>query len=205
MPATFLTRYVDRANSLTAANAALGILAISAALGGWVSLAATLIVIAASLDHIDGWIARRYCGNDREARQFGGHLDTLADVVDFSLAPVILLLAVSGLTWITISAAVFFVLTGIGRLAHFEIVGAEGGRRYIGLPTTYAAYLLCFPVVLTAFGFLPAEFLPAFYVVAGALQIANATIIKPPYFITVLFMPAAYLTALVVAISLKQV
>gem|GEM_PF-717937 len=199
LPASFIFRYADRANVLTATNAGIGVVAIAAAQNGWVVLSATLIVFSASLDHVDGWVARTYCSSDKEARAFGQHLDTLADVVDFSIAPVVLLSTLSGGSTFAVLAAVFFVLTGIGRLAHFEIVGAEGGRKYIGLPTTYAAYFLCFPLVFNALGILHTSMLSVIFILAGVLQVADITVTKPTYIITLVAMPAIYLVTLTIA------
>jgi CDP-diacylglycerol--serine O-phosphatidyltransferase len=200
---TFLGAYADWANGLTAFNAALGVLSVSAALAGNVLLAAALIVAAHVVDHLDGWVARRYGAANPSARQFGGHLDTLADVVDFSVAPAVALIVATGNTTASVAVALLFVIAGVGRLAHFEIVGAEGGRRYAGLPTTYAAYLGAIALVLVDVGLIAPTACLVLFSALALLQVANITILKPSYPVTLGLMPVLFAALLVFVSTLS--
>lgn len=201
-PFTFLLAYADWANGLTALNVALGMLSVSAALSGHVTLAAALIVAAHVVDHLDGWVARRYGNANLPARQFGGHLDTLADVVDFSLAPAVALIVATGNAAVGVAVALLFVVAGVGRLAHFEIVGAEGGRRYAGLPTTYAAYLGAIALVLVDAELIGSTACLAFFGALALLQIASITILKPTYPVTLGLMPGLFAVLLLLVQTL---
>ena len=82
-----LPRFVGRlglADAVTVANAALGFLAVVVAFSD-VRLAARLLLLAAVLDGLDGVLARRYGGTP-----VGPHLDSLADVASFTVAPAVL-------------------------------------------------------------------------------------------------------------------
>ncbi len=82
-----LPRFVGRfgvADAVTVANAALGFLAVVVAFAD-VQLAARLVLLAAVADGLDGILARRYGGTPA-----GPHLDSLADVSSFAVAPAVL-------------------------------------------------------------------------------------------------------------------
>ena len=86
-----LPRFVGRlgvADVVTIANAALGFLAVVVAFVD-VHLAARLVLLAAVLDGLDGVLARRYGGTP-----VGPHLDSLADVASFAVAPAVLVFVV---------------------------------------------------------------------------------------------------------------
>ena len=71
----------------------LGLTAIRFAFEGSIEWAVSAIAVAAVLDGLDGRIARALKGTSR----FGAELDSLADFVDFGVAPGVVLY-VSGLT-----------------------------------------------------------------------------------------------------------
>ena len=96
--------------------------------------AAVAVVVALLFDGLDGWIARIL----HATSEFGGKLDSLADVVSFGIAPAVILYGV-GLKDIGILGwlvAILFPIAGAVRLALFKAGSATG--YFVGLPITAA-------------------------------------------------------------------
>jgi CDP-diacylglycerol--serine O-phosphatidyltransferase len=110
-------------------------------LHGQYSRATWLIFAAVGMDMLDGRIAR-LTGTTSE---FGGELDSLADVISFGVAPALLvyswgLSAVPRAGWL---AAFLFVMCGALRLARFNVQRHSVDSRYfVGLPIPAAALQL---------------------------------------------------------------
>src|SRR6516225_6298683 len=97
-----------------------GLTAIRLALEGRLKWAVAAIVVAALLDGIDGRVARLLKGTSR----FGAELDSLADFVNFGVAPALIvylwdLQSLKSAGWI--AAMVFAICTGL-RLARFNVM-----------------------------------------------------------------------------------
>jgi archaetidylserine synthase len=134
-----VVRELNHVDAVTAANAALGTVAVLVALGD-PTLAGRLILAAALADGIDGILARRHGPTD-----LGELLDSLADVVSFGVAPAVLAFSVvppgTGLAHATAVAGALFVVAGVVRLGLY--VTAERPPEITrGVPTTLAATLL---------------------------------------------------------------
>lgn len=111
-----------------------GVLAIQASIFGYPAVAIQLILTAAILDGLDGTLARRFGSHS----EMGAHLDALADLVAFGVAPAVALtLAHQSQTspWVA-PAAVVFCVAGAHRLARHNVEGR--GDSYSGLPITAA-------------------------------------------------------------------
>jgi CDP-diacylglycerol--serine O-phosphatidyltransferase len=122
--------------------------------GRWdVALAA--IVFAAMLDGIDGRVARLLKASSR----FGAELDSLADFVNFGVAPAILLFTwglvdVKGIGWICV---MMFALASALRLARFNVAVDEEKPKwqsnyFTGMPTPAAAIVVLLPFYLSKLG-----------------------------------------------------
>jgi CDP-diacylglycerol--serine O-phosphatidyltransferase len=114
---------------------------------GWrLWLALALLPVAMLCDYADGFIARK------QARQskFGPDLDSLADIVSFGVAPVILGFAIGMRGLWDCVVFVFFVVCGVSRLARFnatreELTNKAGRVKYFEgtpIPTSVAIVLL---------------------------------------------------------------
>jgi CDP-diacylglycerol--serine O-phosphatidyltransferase len=100
--------------------------------------AAVLIGWSIVLDVLDGKVAR-YTGTTSE---FGGELDSLADVISFGVAPAILAYswAFSALPRAGWLVAFLFVMCGTMRLARFNVQRhVVDGRYFVGMPIPAAA------------------------------------------------------------------
>ncbi|MFB6121591.1 MAG: protein sorting system archaetidylserine synthase [Halobacteriaceae archaeon] len=135
---------LSAADAVTAANAALGFCAVAAMVGeGAVALGARLVLLAAIADGLDGVVARWRGGS-----ALGDHLDSLADVASFGVAPAALAYAAWYATDPTALDTVLaygvpaaFVAVAVVRLALYtELDAGEDCTR--GAPTTLAGTLL---------------------------------------------------------------
>lgn len=118
-----------------------------------VALAA--IVFAAMLDGIDGRVARLLKASSR----FGAELDSLADFVNFGVAPAILLFTwglvdIKSIGWICV---MMFALASALRLARFNVAVDEEKPKwqsnfFTGMPTPAAAIVVLLPFYLGNLG-----------------------------------------------------
>jgi len=118
-----------------------------------VALAA--IVFAAMLDGIDGRVARLLKASSR----FGAELDSLADFVNFGVAPAILLFTwglvdIKSVGWICV---MIFALASALRLARFNVSVDEEKPKwqsnfFSGMPTPAAAIVVLLPFYLANLG-----------------------------------------------------
>jgi len=145
----FLSR-LGLADAVTAGNAALGTLA-AAAVAFDPTLAARLVLLGAVADGLDGVIARRYGGT-----AIGPHLDSLADVASFGVAPALIVAAtVTGAYPLDSSPLLFvagllvpagYVALAVIRLAVYNVED-EGAKTTHGVQTTLAATVIAASVL----------------------------------------------------------
>lgn len=133
-----------------------GLTAIRLAIEGRLDFAMYAIVFAAMLDAVDGRIARMIRGTSR----FGAELDSLADFVNFGVAPGLILyfwvlqdLKTAG--WI---AAMVFAICAALRLARFNVMiddpnrPAWAGNFFTGIPAPAGAIVVLLPIYLAFLG-----------------------------------------------------
>ena len=119
-------------------------------------LALAAIVLAALLDGIDGRIARMLKGTSR----FGAELDSLADFVNFGVAPALILYfwglhELKSAGWI--AALVFAICAGL-RLARFNVMiddpnkPAWAANFFTGIPAPAGAITVLLPIYLDLLG-----------------------------------------------------
>ena len=118
--------------------------------------AVAAIVFAALLDGIDGRVARMLKGTSR----FGAELDSLADFVNFGVAPALILYfwglhELGNAGWI--AAMVFAISTGL-RLARFNVMiddpnkPAWAGNFFVGVPAPAGAITVLLPIYVYLLG-----------------------------------------------------
>jgi phosphatidylserine synthase len=88
---------------------------------------------AVVFDWSDGRIARGMRGRTGDQREFGGQLDSLIDLVSFSIAPAVVLLSVGRFSPWFVPGAFVIVATGVIRLSYFNVFGLVDDSTYRGL------------------------------------------------------------------------
>jgi CDP-diacylglycerol---serine O-phosphatidyltransferase len=160
-----------------------GLTAIRLSTEGRMELAVAAIVFAAVLDGLDGRVARMIKGQSK----FGAELDSLADFVNFGVAPGLILyfwqlheLGNGG--WI---AAMVFAISGGLRLARFNATmddpdkPAFAANYFTGVPAPLGAITVLLPIYLAFLGIpRPPAVLTAFY----TLLIAFLMVSRLPVF-----------------------
>jgi CDP-diacylglycerol--serine O-phosphatidyltransferase len=157
-----------------------GLTAIRVAVEGKLDLALAAIVLAVVLDGIDGRLARMLKGTSR----FGAELDSLADFVNFGVAPALILYfwglqELKSAGWI--AALVFAICAGL-RLARFNVMiddpnkPAWEGNFFTGIPAPAGAVTVLLPIYLNFLGLsngLVTVWLTFFYTLAIALLMVS--------------------------------
>lgn len=137
-------------NLVTLLALCMGLTAIRFAIEGQFEIAVVAVIVAAILDGLDGRIARALRGTSR----FGAELDSLADFVDFGVAPALILYFWSlnqfkSLGWF---AALVFVIAAALRLARFNVMIDDPNRPpwqahfFTGMPAPAGAIVSLLPL-----------------------------------------------------------
>lgn len=162
----------------TLANLSAGVLAIVLAVGGKPDVGALMILVAMLFDSADGALARAFDA----CTDFGGELDSLADVISFSVAPGILIVAAVPEQYRVFATVGAIALGACGalRLARYNVTcdekDAEGG--FEGMPSTAAggcvASAVLFQGVLAQHGLeTTVVFLPWVALLFAVLMVSN--------------------------------
>jgi CDP-diacylglycerol--serine O-phosphatidyltransferase len=148
-------------------------------------LAVGAIVFAAFLDGIDGRLARFLKGTSR----FGAELDSLADFVNFGVAPALILYFwglhdLKSAGWI--AAMVFAICAGL-RLARFNVMIDDPDRPawaanfFVGMPAPAGAITVLLPIYVAFLGVPRSNFL-TWLTLAYTLAVAWLMVSRLPVF-----------------------
>ncbi len=167
-------------NMLTVTAICAGLTAIRFGLQGNYELAVQLILLAAILDGLDGRLARAL-GSDSK---MGAELDSLADFLNFGVAPGMLLYVWAledtwQLGWL---AVLIYAVCAVTRLARFNVArkaenGSAENAYFIGIPSPAGAILVMLPMY-ASFAFetpqiIPDSVLSVYMAVIGFLMIGR--------------------------------
>lgn len=122
-------------------------------------LAVGMVLLAAFLDGIDGRVARLL----KASSSFGGQMDSLADIINFGVAPalvlyVFLLDQARSIGWI--AALIYAIAAGL-RLARFNVMAERPVKAswqseyFVGVPAPAGAMLVLLPVYIGLLGLTP--------------------------------------------------
>lgn len=122
-------------------------------------LAVAMVLLAAFLDGIDGRVARLL----KATSKFGGQMDSLADIVNFGVAPALVLYVfvldqARSIGWI--AALIFAIAAGL-RLARFNVMSERENKAtwqseyFVGVPAPAGAMLVLLPVYVGFLGVAP--------------------------------------------------
>jgi CDP-diacylglycerol--serine O-phosphatidyltransferase len=131
--------------------------------------ATVMVLLAAFLDGVDGRLARLL----KATSKFGAQMDSLADIVNFGVAPALVLYAylldrAGSPGWI---AALLFAIACGMRLARFNVLDEETDRPawqseyFVGVPAPAGAVLVMLPLYLSFLGLEPTR--PVAFTAAG--------------------------------------
>ena len=162
-----------------------GLTAIRLAAEGTFDWAVFAIVAAAVLDGVDGRVARLLKGTSR----FGAELDSLADFVNFGVAPAMTLYfwslhEMAALGWI--AALAFTIAAGL-RLARFNVTSDDpagpswAAHFFTGVPAPAGAIMVLLPLFLSRLGF-PAHAFAVPLTVAYVLAVAYLMVSRLPVY-----------------------
>ena len=139
------------------------------------------MIWAIFFDWSDGIIARRMKGRTEEQRFFGAQLDSLVDIISFSICPAVVLLSYGHFSPWFIPGAFIIAATGVIRLSYFNVFGLVEESTYMGLALDNNIIILVFAFLFnglishTAFSIL-------IYILLMLLAALNVAPIKTPKF-----------------------
>jgi CDP-diacylglycerol---serine O-phosphatidyltransferase len=189
-----------------------GLTAIRLSIEGRMELAVAAIVFAAVLDGVDGRIARMIKGQSK----FGAELDSLADFVNFGVAPGLMLYfwqlqELNNGGWI---AAMVFAIAGGLRLARFNASiddpnkPAFAANYFTGVPAPAGAILAMLPFYLAFLGVPkpPATLTAAYTLVIAFLMVSRLPVFSgktvkmrvPPEMVLPVFVSVVFFVALLI-------
>ena len=172
-------------NIFTLVGLCAGLTAIRMAIEHRYDLAIAALVLAAFLDALDGRIARLLKATSR----FGAELDSLADFVNFGVAPAIIIFTwalddLKSFGWIVVMV---FALCAALRLARFNAALDSADQPdwqsayFIGVPAPMGAIVVLLPLYLQSLG-LPEFIMPAPVIIGYTLVIAFLMVSRFPTF-----------------------
>ena len=172
-------------NMITLLALCAGLTGVRLAIEGKLEWALAAIVFAATLDGIDGRVARMLKGTSR----FGAELDSLADFFNFGVAPGLILYfwglhELGHIGWI--AAMVFAICAGL-RLARFNVMMDDSNRPvwaanfFVGMPAPAGAITVLLPIYVQLLG-MPRLFFVAPVTLVYTLAIAFLMVSRLPVF-----------------------
>jgi CDP-diacylglycerol---serine O-phosphatidyltransferase len=189
-----------------------GLTAIRLSTEGRMELAVAAIVFAAVLDGIDGRVARMIKGQSK----FGAELDSLADFVNFGVAPGLILYfwqlhELNNGGWI---AAMVFAISGGLRLARFNATmedpnkPAFAANYFTGVPAPMGAITVLLPIYLAFLGLPkpPAMLTAGYTLLIGFLMVSRLPVFSgktirmrvPPEMVLPVFVSVVFFIALLI-------
>jgi CDP-diacylglycerol--serine O-phosphatidyltransferase len=189
-----------------------GLTAIRLSTEGRMELAVAAIVFAAVLDGLDGRVARMIKGQSK----FGAELDSLADFVNFGVAPGLILYfwqlhELNNGGWI---AAMVFAISGGLRLARFNATMDDPNKPpyaanyFTGVPAPAGAIAVLLPIYLAFLGLpqLPAAVTAIYTFLIGFLMVSRLPVFSgktvrmrvPPEMVLPVFVSVIFFIALLI-------
>jgi CDP-diacylglycerol--serine O-phosphatidyltransferase len=190
-----------------------GLTAIRLSTEGRMELAVGAIVFAAVLDGLDGRVARMIKGQSK----FGAELDSLADFVNFGVAPGLILYfwqlhELNNVGWI---AAMIFAICGSLRLARFNATMDDPNKPpfaanfFTGVPAPAGAITVLLPIFLAFLGIpMPPAVMTALYtLLIGVLMVSRLPVFSgksarmrvPPEMLLPVFVSVIFFIALLIS------
>ncbi len=176
---TILSYVKDLPNLCSLAGLVCTLLAIYYCILGVYYAAMIGMIWAVAFDWADGLIARRMKGRTANDQTFGVQLDSLIDIVNYGVAPAILLLSYGNFDPIFLPVAFIMLAASAIRLSYFNTFGLSGGSKYTGLALDSNNIILVFIFLFESF-FSTGAFSIILYVSGLTLAAFNVSQINTP-------------------------
>ena len=178
-PPTIIAHVKDLANLCSLAGLVCTILAIYFSILGVFHAAMIGMIWAVVFDWADGIVARRTKGRTESDKIFGAQLDSLIDIVNYGVAPAVLLLSYGSFEPVFLPGAFVIVAASALRLGYFNTFGLSGGSHYTGLALDNNNIAIVF-IFLFESSFSDDVFAFLLYVSVLGLAALNVSQIKTP-------------------------
>lgn len=162
-------------NAITLGNLTLGMFAIllvmnSTEQNDMLVRASFLVMFAAFTDRFDGKVARRL----NAVSDLGKELDSLADLVSFGIAPIVIAWKMCLMSFGMLGAVICitYVLAGAYRLARYN--STEFDNVYMGIPITIAGALMSLINLVNSFALIKDRFSFGYTVITAVLTVLLA-------------------------------
>lgn len=136
---------------------------------------------AVLFDWYDGLVARRMKNRTDEQRAFGGHIDSLIDIVSFGVCPSVLLLSYGHFGLWFLPGAFANLAAVVIRLSYFNTFGLVSQSTYLGLAADNNVIVIALLFLLEG-QISAAVFTPILYTTILLLAALNITPIRTPKF-----------------------
>lgn len=167
--------FVHLPDIISLGNGFSGVTSIYFSLHGQFAMAAIMIGIGAICDLFDGKVARSM----NISSEFGKQIDSLCDLVSFIVAPAFFAYSIGLQEPWFLAMEAFYVLSGILRLARFNVTGTtDGGKFFEGVPVPVSIGVVALYFVFSYFQ-LPIEIWAGIFLLHGILMISTVKIPKP--------------------------
>lgn len=128
----------------------LGVVSISFSAMGKPGIATVLLMAAGLCDAFDGLVAKSRKNRSQADRSFGIQIDSLSDVINFGVAPVMIGLSLGLKSWYFIIIYVLYVLCALVRLGYYNVRETEKmyngdtsrNKAFEGMPVTNIALVM---------------------------------------------------------------
>jgi CDP-diacylglycerol--serine O-phosphatidyltransferase len=180
-PNTILSYAGDLPNICSLIGLLCSMLAIYFALVGQFQASMIGIIWAVFFDWSDGILARRMKGRTEVQGLYGAQLDSLIDIVSFSICPAIVLLSYGHFSPWFIPGAFIIVATGVIRLSYFNVFGLVDKSTYMGFPLDNNVIILVFVFLFNGL-FSRDAFAIVIYILLMLFAVLNVAPLKTPKF-----------------------
>ncbi|MEN9443836.1 MAG: CDP-diacylglycerol--serine O-phosphatidyltransferase [Bacteroidota bacterium] len=166
--------FVRLPDIISLGNGLSGAASIYLSLNGYFAAAIAAVGVGALCDLADGKVARKM----GLSSEFGKQIDSLCDLVSFILAPMVFLYSIGLQAPWAVAIEGLYVLSGISRLARFNVTGTTGGGKFFeGVPVPVSFFLLgvYFPLVWFNLSF---TILAVLFLIHAVLMVSTVKIPK---------------------------
>ena len=164
-----ILRYLKIADCFTLGNLFSGVLSVYFAAKGQLNVSAALLFLSVVFDVLDGKVA----GWLNQKSVFGKEIDSMADLVSFGVAPVLLFFVLGSPEILTIIVGLFYIACGMFRLARYNITENIG---FEGVPITVNGVIFSVLLILQTDFPNSLMFWPLVFLLQGILMVSSIKI-----------------------------